>query len=83
MRYTHKNKGTCSSEVSFEIENGKVINVKFERGCSGNTSGVAALIEGMDVHEAIGRLSGIRCGMKETSCPDQLARGLKEALEQQ
>jgi len=78
--YTHKNKGTCSRGVSFELIDGKVRNVKFDGGCNGNTQGVAALVEGMDAEEAIRRMDGIRCGFRGTSCPDQLAQGLKEAL---
>jgi len=78
--YTFPNRGTCSRSVSFEITDGKVQNVSFEGGCSGNTQGIARLIEGMDVHEAIKRMKGIRCGFKETSCPDQLARALEKAL---
>jgi len=78
--YTHKNTGTCSRAVSFDIIDGKVRNVKFESGCNGNTQGVAALIEGMDAQEAVRRLDGIRCGYRGTSCPDQLAQGIKQAL---
>lgn len=78
--YTHKNKGTCSRGVSFELIDGKVHNVQFDGGCNGNTQGVAALVEGMDAEEAIRRMDGIRCGFRGTSCPDQLAQGLKEAL---
>ena len=59
---------------------GKVHDVKFQGGCSGNTQGVARLVEGMDAKEAISRMEGIRCGFKPTSCPDQLAKALKEAL---
>ena len=65
----------------FEIDDaGKVHDVKFQGGCSGNTQGVARLVEGMDAKEAISRMEGIRCGFKPTSCPDQLAKALKEAL---
>ncbi len=73
-------KGVCSQGIDFEIEDGKVRNVVFTRGCAGNTQGVAALIEGMDVEEAIRRIKGIDCGGKGTSCPDQLARALEEAI---
>ena len=77
----YKTSGVCSSAISFEIdEQGKVHDVKFQGGCSGNTQGVAKLIEGMDAKEAISRLEGIRCGFRPTSCPDQLSKALKEAL---
>ena len=77
---TYKTKGVCSREINFEVEDNKVKNVQFVGGCSGNTQGVARLIEGMDVDEAIARLDGIQCGFKGTSCPDQLAQALKQAL---
>ncbi len=76
-----KTKGVCSQEIHFEITaDNKVHNVQFVGGCSGNTQGVARLIEGMDVHDAIRRLEGIRCGFRPTSCPDQLSQALKQAL---
>ena len=78
MQFTYKTKGTCSQMISFEIEDNKVKNVSFLGGCNGNLKGIAALVEGMDVAEVITRVEGIRCGMKATSCPDQLARALKE-----
>ena len=78
----YKTSGVCSSAISFEIDDaGKVHNVKFQGGCSGNTQGVARLVEGMDAKEAISRMEGIRCGFKPTSCPDQLAQALKQAEE--
>lgn len=76
----YKTHGVCSSAIEFEVENDKVTKVQFVGGCSGNTQGVARLVEGMDVNEAICRLEGIKCGFKPTSCPDQLARALKEAV---
>ena len=75
---TYKTQGVCSREIHFDVADNKVTNVQFVGGCSGNTQGVARLIEGMDVDEAIRRLDGIRCGFKPTSCPDQLARALKQ-----
>ena len=78
MQYEHQNKGTCSRSVLFDIEDGKVKNVQYIGGCNGNLKGIGALVEGMDVEEAISRLEGIQCGMKSTSCPDQLAQALKE-----
>ena len=80
MQYTYKTKGTCSQMISFEIEEGKVKNVQFFGGCNGNLKGIASLVEGMDANEVISRVEGIKCGMKATSCPDQLAQALKGAL---
>ena len=74
--------GVCSRAVSFEIENDIITKAEFEGGCHGNTQGVARLVEGMNVHEAIRRLKGIRCGYKDTSCPDQLARALEKSIAQ-
>ena len=76
--YTYKTSGVCSQKIDFDIVDGKVHNVRFTGGCNGTLQGIGRLIEGMDVHEAISRLEGVRCGMKPTSCPDQLARALKE-----
>ena len=77
--YEYKTKGTCSQMIYFDIEDNKVKNVQFLGGCNGNLKGIAALVEGMDVADVIARVEGIRCGMKATSCPDQLAKALKEA----
>ena len=70
--------GVCSSEILFEVEDNIVKEVTFVRGCPGNTLGVASLIQGMEVHEAIKRLKGIDCRGRGTSCPDQLAKALEE-----
>ena len=78
MQYTYKTKGTCSQMISFEINDGKVSDVQFLGGCNGNLKGIGALVEGMGVDEVISRVEGIKCGMKATSCPDQLAKALKE-----
>ncbi|MDD6440800.1 MAG: TIGR03905 family TSCPD domain-containing protein [bacterium] len=73
--------GVCSKEIHFELDaNGKIHDAYFIGGCNGNLKGICALIEGMDAKEAISRLEGIRCGVKPTSCPDQLARALKECV---
>lgn len=72
--------GVCSRKIDVDIEDGIIKKVVFTGGCSGNTQGVAALIQGMTVEEAISRLDGIKCGFRPTSCPDQLARALKKAL---
>ena len=75
---TYSTRGTCSRQIDIEIDENKIItNVKFTGGCSGNTQGVAALVVGMSVDEAIKRLEGIKCGPRPTSCPDQLAQALK------
>ena len=79
MQYTYKTKSTCSREINFEVENGKVKNVQFIGGCNGNLKGIAALVEGMDIDEVISRVEGVTCGPKSTSCPDQLAQALKAA----
>lgn len=79
MRY--KTSGVCSSGIDFEVVDNKVTNVKFIGGCSGNTQGVAALIEGMDIDEAIKRIEGIKCGFRPTSCPDQLSKALRQYKE--
>lgn len=78
MKYTHKNFGTCSRLVEFEVLDGKVLNVRFLGGCNGNLQGIASLVEGMPKEEVIKRLKNIDCGGKGTSCPDQLARALEE-----
>lgn len=78
MKYTTR--GVCSRSIEFDVVDNKVTGVKFEDGCSGNTQGVAALVEGMDVNEAIKRMEGIKCGFKPTSCPDQLATALKQYI---
>lgn len=75
----YKTKGVCSRAIYLEMDGDIIKEVKFDGGCSGNTQGVAALVKGMTASEAISRLSGIKCGFKNTSCPDQLALALKEA----
>ena len=79
MDYSYKTKGTCSREITFSVEDGKVKNVSFYGGCNGNLKGIGALVEGMDIDDVIARVEGIHCGMKSTSCPDQLAQALKAA----
>ena len=78
---TYKTRGVCSREIRFDIDGNTIKTVQFVGGCSGNTQGVARLIEGMDIEEAIRRIDGIDCGGRGTSCPDQLARALKEYKE--
>jgi len=79
MAYSYRTKGVCSRNITFDIQDGCVTNVRFDGGCNGNTQGIARLVEGMKVEEAIRRMEGILCGFKGTSCPDQLAKALKEA----
>ncbi len=79
MEYTYNTEGTCSSKIVFNIENGIVKNVKFTGGCNGNLKAISALVEGKPKEEIIKLLKGIKCGMKNTSCSDQLARALEEA----
>ncbi len=79
-QFTYRTRGVCSSSIDIAIENGVIQSVQYHGGCSGNTQGVAALVAGMTVEDAIARLSGIRCGFKSTSCPDQLSLALREYL---
>lgn len=79
MQYRYQTKGTCSREIIFEIEDGKIQSVEFIGGCNGNLKGISSLVKGMEIDEVITRLEGTTCGMKATSCPDQLATALKEA----
>ena len=78
MHKTYKTTGTCSSQIDFDIEDGKVYNLVFTGGCNGNTKGISALVEGQEKEEVIKRLKGIQCGFRKTSCPDQLAKALEE-----
>ena len=79
-RFTYQTHGVCSRSIDILIDNGTVAEVEYHGGCSGNTQGVAALVKGMTIQEAIDRLSGIRCGFKNTSCPDQLALALEKIV---
>ena len=78
MKYTYKTKGTCAAQITFDIEGDKITNVSFLGGCNGNLQGISKLIEGMDIDEVIARVEGIKCGARQTSCPDQLAKALKQ-----
>lgn len=79
MQYEYIPRGVCSRRILIEVEDNKICSVRFEGGCNGNLQGISRLVAGMDVDEAIERLSGIRCGMKPTSCPDQLSQALRQA----
>ena len=78
MRYSYTPKGVCSMKIDFDVDNNIVRNVRFTGGCSGNTQGISALAEGMDIDDVISRLKGTDCRGRGTSCPDQLARALEE-----
>lgn len=81
MKYTYYTQGTCSSQIDLEIDDQGIIrDVMFYGGCHGNLQGISTLVRGMSAAEAISKLQGIRCGYKNTSCPDQLATALREAL---
>ena len=80
MKFEYKTKGTCSQRIFFEIDENKVHNVEFLGGCNGNLQGLGKLVEGMDIDDVIGRIEGIHCGMKPTSCPDQLAKALESIM---
>lgn len=82
MRYTYYTQGTCSSQIDFELdENGVIRDVLFTGGCHGNLQAIAILLRGMKATDAIEKLRGIRCGYKNTSCPDQMAQALNRVLE--
>ncbi len=76
--YTYRTKGTCSQQITIQLEGDIIVGVSFLGGCNGNLKGINALVKGMQIDEVINRLSGIQCGFRPTSCPDQLATALKE-----
>ena len=80
MEFSYKTKGVCARSILIDVEDDTVKGVRFEGGCSGNTQGVATLVEGMKVQDVIDRLEGIDCNGRGTSCPAQLAEALKSAL---
>ena len=80
--YSYRTRGTCSSQINFDLKDGKVYNVSFIGGCNGNLNGICKLVEGQEAQHLIDLLKGNTCGMKDTSCPDQLARALEAALAQ-
>lgn len=79
----YKTQGVCSREISFDVVDNKLTNVHFVGGCSGNTQGLARLVEGMNIDDVISRTEGINCGFRPTSCPDQLAQALKQYKSEQ
>ncbi len=80
MTYEYRPKGVCSMKIVFDINNGMVSNIQFTGGCNGNLQGIARLAEGRSASEVIKLVEGIKCGFKNTSCPDQLAQALKQAI---
>ncbi|MGN0453471.1 MAG: TIGR03905 family TSCPD domain-containing protein [Ruminococcus sp.] len=81
MKYNYITHGVCSRQITVELDGDIIKDVYFLGGCSGNTQGVATLVKGMNAYDAIKKLKGIRCGARATSCPDQLALALEEALD--
>jgi len=81
MKTTFKTKGTCSTQIVLDIEDGILKNVAFTGGCNGNLQGIAALVQGMDARAAAEKLRGIQCGFRQTSCPDQLSKAIEQALD--
>ena len=81
MEFTYRPRGVCSQLMEIEVEGDSIKHVKVPGGCRGNLQGISRLVEGMEIREAISRMEGIRCGFKPTSCPDQLAKALKQCLE--
>jgi uncharacterized protein (TIGR03905 family) len=79
----YKTTGVCATEIHFEVENNHIKEISFVKGCPGNVIGISALIQGMEINEAIKRLKGIKCGSKQTSCPDQLAQALETYKQKQ
>ena len=81
MHYDYKTQGTCSQVISFDLEDGKIRNVSFLGGCNGNLKAISKLVDGMTPDEIEGKLLGNTCGMRQTSCADQLAKAVREAAE--
>lgn len=79
--YTYYPEGVCSIQIDYDIDDGKIYNLKYIKGCNGNLKGIGTLVEGMKVEDVIKKLKGIECGIKGTSCPDQLARSLEKIAE--
>lgn len=82
MTVEYTPKGVCSRKIEIDIENGIINKVRFVGGCNGNTQGISKLVEGMKADDVISRLEGVNCNGRGTSCPDQLAKALKEAIKQ-
>lgn len=78
MKYVYNTTGACCKQFGIEIEDNKLVNLEFVGGCNGNLQGICALVKGMDIDEIIGKIGGIRCGSRATSCPDQLSKALRQ-----
>lgn len=83
MVYHYRTKGTCSSQINLDVDGDTINSIEFIGGCNGNTQGLARLVAGMKVDDVIARLKGVRCGMRPTSCPDQLATALEQLKQQE
>ena len=81
MQYEYKTRGVCASKILFEINDNIVSNIRFIGGCSGNTQGLSKMVCGLNAADVVKKLKGIKCGFKSSSCPDQLATALEQALE--
>ena len=79
MKHSYKPQGVCSQKITFDLTDGVLSDVRVEGGCNGNLKGICALLEGMKAQDVVDRFSGIRCGFKKTSCPDQIAQAIKKA----
>ncbi len=82
MTYTYKTKGTCARSITFDLNDGIVSNISFQGGCNGNLQGISKLCEGRKAEDIINSVSGLKCGTKASSCPDQFAKALAEALQE-
>ena len=80
MRYEYKTRGVCSRKIIFDMEGDVITHMEVVGGCNGNLKGICSLVQGMTADQIYDRLNGIRCGMKPTSCPDQIAKAVKDAV---
>lgn len=79
MKHTYRPRGVCSQKITFDLTDGVVSGVRVEGGCNGNLQGICTLLEGMKAQDVVDKFSGIKCGFKKTSCPDQIAEAIKKA----
>ena len=80
MKYQYSTQGTCSYQIDLDVEDGVIKDIQFYGGCDSNLQGICSLVRGMKVEDVLPKIEGIRCGMKTTSCPDQLARALRQVM---
>lgn len=83
MAYVYKTRGTCSTKIEVELDGNIIKSVSFTGGCNGNLNGISRIVEGMTVEDIVSKFSGVKCGMKPTSCPDQLAIAVQQAYNEQ